>query len=169
MKADINVLRSACRGPEIYMYMSEKKSKKTEKSPSPPLSRRTGVAIRRSHANFRLGDHPKDYEFNDGVSDVVPGMSDSIQDLLDRFVKGQEIPIQGDPYYHDNLPDIERMNKIDREMLKRDVQKEIARNRQIIQDANKKSQKMKHDDQAKKIQELQDQIFKMKNGGPPEK
>lgn len=118
-----------------------------------PMARRI-IALQRDHQSYSLGDHPKDVETPDPVSMTTPGMALTLPDLIERFVRGQEIPLQSDPYFHEDLPDVDKMDKVERELYGREVRQKIADAQAVLAQAKEKSQRMRIEDQAKEIEKL---------------
>lgn len=123
------------------------------KNQETPKPRRT-IALSRNLLNYSLGDHPKDVETPDPISLTTPHMADGIEDLISKFIKGQEVPIQSDPYFHGNLPEVDKMDKIEREIYSRQVRATIVEAQQVIADKQAESRKLKLTHQQEEIDRL---------------
>lgn len=70
---------------------------------------------------------PYSLEVNNSPSQTVPDQTMSISHIMRRFVQGIPLDAGKVPVYHgdEQLPDIARMDLIDKEMLKRDLEETI--------------------------------------------
>lgn len=111
----------------------------------------------RTNANFKLGDGVKDTEFFSMPSRAVPGMAVPLQELISRYVKGREIPLQSDPVYegHLNIPDLRVMDKVEREVYAQKVRAQISDYRNRLAEAEAQKEKSVVEDLRKQIADLQ--------------
>lgn len=96
----------------------------------------------RSDQDYTLGDFPGDQESPNPAnpSKTIPGMAVPLTTLLERFVKGREIPLQREPIYegHLNLPDLRTMDKVEKAMYKKKVVAAISEFQQSSEAAKQK-------------------------------
>ena len=129
--------------------MSSKKAKVVEDTTR-------GNMFARSGHPFVLGEFAFDKEGEMGESLTIPGMSVPLRDLLDRFVQGREVPIQGEPVYegHLNIEDVRVMDKVEKEEYARKV-------RAAIGDYQRELQKAKEEEEKGKIAALEAKIAEL--------
>lgn len=119
----------------------------------------------RTNANYKLGDGPKDYEPDCSMpSEVRPGMTDNLMDMVNRLVQGREVPLNQDPYYHGDLPEIDKMDKTDIEMYKRSVYEFIAQKESEIKDLKQQGKNDYQKHRESEIQRLQALVNSTKKG-----
>lgn len=83
--------------------------------------------IVRTPFNFQLGEYPKDKETFVNPTLTKPEMSMPIREILQRYQNGREILTAKETFYDGHLPfpDTSRMDKVDRELYRRQVVSEI--------------------------------------------
>ena len=103
--------------------------------------------IIRTHANYKLGEYPGDTESGFGPGLTTPGMATSLEDLIDRFVVGREVPIQKDAVYQQEfdrrdmdyeLAALDKMDKTERYLKAKEVADAIDQSFAKIREAQKK-------------------------------
>lgn len=106
--------------------------------------------------NFKLGDYIGDLEHPDPKSLTVPGMAIPLPELINRLVTGREVPVNN-PMYDGSidLPDPRTMDKVEKELFAREVHTKIRELRNGLEKAEKEKS-------TNKIQDLQNQISKLK-------
>lgn len=136
------------------------KMKNSEKE-TPPKSETldNDLTMYRNQANYILGEYPNDLEIHDKPSMTVPGMDVPIRETLDRFVRGQEIPIQRNPIYEGHLPefpDVRTMDKVEKELYARKVRTEIANYQNALQ-------KQENEQKIQNLNQLKSELAEAKN------
>jgi hypothetical protein len=126
------------------------------------------AALYRGQTSYELGMHACDVEYPNSDSMTVPDMVDPLATLLGKLVRGQAVPINEDPYYHGDLPDLDRMDKVDREMYKREVYQRIKDAQQTIKERQEESKRLQIADQRAEIERLRKKEDAEKDI-PPEK
>lgn len=108
------------------------------------------IGFIRARRPFRLGEHPGDLERMDPISMTQPGMAMTMDQLLNRFVSGREVPVLSDPVYegHLNIPDVRVMDKVEREEYRRSVYSALA-------DYNSRLAAAREKEELSKIEQLQ--------------
>ena len=122
--------------------------------------------LHRDNLNFVLGEHIKDKEKNSGISLTTPGMAEDLPTMIERLVKGRAVPIQQDPYFHGDLPDLDRMDQAELEMYRREVYMKISDAEKTIKDAQRRKTEIIMEQQQKQIELLKKNQQKTPEGAP---
>lgn len=134
----------------------------------PALSMRRKIALHRDWMNYELGDHPKDFEKPSTKPPITrPNGVDDIGKLVERFIKGREVPLQDDPYYNGDLPDVDKMSKTEKADYGRAVRKKIAEAQAVIDGAMAESRKRQIADQQAEIERLKSSKTSESSDPPP--
>jgi len=87
-----------------------------------------------NHTLAAYGQLNNPAEFHDKPSKTVPGQTLSIRELLDRYVRGEQVEVFHPTYTDDDIPDhLEHMTEIERKELASDIGQHI----QTIQTARR--------------------------------
>lgn len=113
--------------------------------------------VLRTHMNYSLGEFPTDKEHPSSKSLTVPDMATPLKDLMERYIRGRDIPMQKEPVFeeHLNLPDVRTMTKVEKEQFAQKVRAQIADHRSRLQQAKKASEEAKKAEIELKLQELE--------------
>lgn len=91
---------------------------------------------------------------------TVPGMAESIQDLMNRYVQGREVPYAFTPVYeeHLNVRDVRVLDKTEKEMYRKQVHKLINDYQAELQKAEKKKETDRIAELERQIKEYQSRL-----------
>lgn len=130
---------------------------------------RRKIAIQRNNLDYQLGDHPQDLEYPDPISDTIPNQTLPLNKLIEKFIRGQAVPIREDAYFLGDLPDPNSMDKIDREMLKRNVAEQIREAQETIKLAQEEQRLNEKNKQQAEIERLKGELqnTQLTNQNPP--
>lgn len=89
-------------------------------------------------------------------------MAEPIKDLIERFVRGRDIPIRNDLVFdgHLNVPDITNLDKTEKEMFAKGVRNHIKQFQGMLADAKEKEQE-------NVVAQLQQRIAELEKMGNP--
>jgi len=111
----------------------------------------------RTQFTYALGEGFSDVETPSSKSETIPGMALTVEQIMARIRSGQELTIQQPVYEgHLNLPDVRRMDKVEKEMFAREV-------RQSVKDLQDKLQQEKKEKHQKEVSDLKAELDQMKS------
>lgn len=123
--------------------------------------------IIRTHHNFNLGEYPKDIEIYDlelNPSLTIPDQAPSLGELIQRYQTGREIMAQSEPIFdeHLNLPDVSRMDKVEKEMFRKTIQREISNYQTALADHNTKQKQEAENALRQQLTDAQSELTNLK-------
>lgn len=87
---------------------------------------------------------PENFEWPEGVSETVPDMSMSVQELFNKFASGGQVVGFNGQYYEDEFPDVSQLDLVELQELKEDTAREVK-----MYEAEIAKRQQEADDQAK--------------------